>query len=365
MEWLAVHDLSQDEQVLLSVVLAIVTVGLIVVAPRLVKATRDRIDERSEIAIDDQRRPVRVGTVVAQRLVQGCMLLVAVVLLLLLWNQHLLLAESYGVLSEVFPHISRLVFTGVLVVGAYEANNTIGGWVDRTTNHASQFNEHDQEIIKRVLQLSLLIVLLLLILSIWSVDISGLLVGAGVLGIIIGYAARDTLGSIIAGMVLMLSRPIEIGDWIVTGDDRGIVTHITIVNTRIRSPNGEHIIIPNSKLANRTIRNRSHERRLRFSVDVGVDYDTDIERARAVALEAIETVDLVAEAPFPSVLVNHMDDSSIVLRIRFWVDRANTEKQWKAENQVLEAVTEAFSQEGIHIPYPHQRFVAGPKQSGR
>ena len=160
---------------------------------------------------------------------------------------------------------------------------------------------------------------------------------------------------------MMLSRPFEIGDWIEVGEDRGVVTDITIVHTRIRGPNGEHIIIPNEVIAQQKIRNRSAEKRIRFSVDVGIDYRADVDAAREIAKQTVEEIDMVAESPFPSVLVEELNDSEVTLRIRFWIDRPNAEKLWRVENDVLSEVKAALTKEGINIPYPHQRIITDEK----
>ena len=121
------------------------------------------------------------------------------------------------------------------------------------------------------------------------------------------------------------------------------------------------LTIPNEVVGSQTIRNRSKENRLRLAVDVDVDYDADLETAREVAREAVDSLDIVEETPFPSVRIEELDDSSVVLRIRFWVDRPNTEKMWKVEDEVLKAAKTALEDAGINIPYPHLRSVTDAK----
>ncbi len=354
-------DLPRDERLLISLVIGILTATAYLVLPRLVRTARERMIKRAEVPVEEEETPVRLGTAIAKRTLQLVVIAVGATVLLLVWGQRTLLEDVFATLTQTFPTLSRVAMTGLLLLVAYLAIRSMKRWVERTTGRARQFNAHDQEIIKRIIQLLILVATVLLVLLIWRIDISGVLVSAGVLGIIIGYAARDTLGSIVAGLVLMFSRPFEIGDWIIVGDDRGIVTDITIVNTRIRSPAGEHVIIPNTEITRQTVRNRSHERRQRFSVDVGIDFAEDVDRAREVAIEAVEDLEIVSDTPFPSAMIDHLDDSAKVLRVRYWVDRPNTEKMWKSQDQVLTAITEAFAREGIHIPYPHQRFVTGEK----
>ncbi|NKE37818.1 mechanosensitive ion channel family protein [Natronococcus sp. JC468] len=281
--------------------------------------------------------------------------------LLHLWSYESPVWYTVGILTTMWPTLSRILGSGAVLIIAYVSGLAISSWMDSVSSNTSSIDRHDREIIKRVLQITVLITAVLFILTLWNFDVSGLLVGAGVIGVILGFAAQETLGSVIAGLILMFSRPFEIGDWIVVGDDRGIVTEITIVHTRIRGPNGEHVIIPNEVIGSQTIHNRSRENRLRFSVDVGIDYEADIETAREVAQEAVESLEIVEETPFPSVRIEELDDSSVVLRIRFWVNKPNTEKMWKAEDEALEAVKTALEDAGINIPYPHLRSVTEEK----
>ncbi len=354
-------ELTREERLLFSLLVGILVGVALLIIPWLVRLLRRRLLARAAIQLEEDKRPLRLGTAALQRVLQLLAVVTAAVALLLLWDQRSVLDRAHRALGETFPMLSRVAATGVLFLGAYVAISSMKRWVEHTTGRARRFNEHDQEILKRIIQLLILAATALLVLLIWRVDLSGFLVSAGVLGVIIGYAARDTLGSIVAGLVLMFSRPFEIGDWIIVGEDRGIVTDITIVNTRIRSPEGEHVIIPNTEITSQTVRNRSHERRQRFAVDVAIDFSTDIEFARRVAVEAVEELDIVADTPFPSAMIDHLDDSALVLRVRFWVDRPNTEKMWKAKHQVLTAIRNAFEREGVHIPYPHQRFVTDEK----
>ncbi|WP_312854309.1 mechanosensitive ion channel family protein [Natronococcus sp. JC468] len=278
-----------------------------------------------------------------------------------LWGYESLVWYTVELVTAMWPALSRLLGTGFVLICAYLGVIATSSWIDAFSTNTPGIDRHDREIITRVLQILILIVAALFVLTVWNFDISNLLVGAGLIGVILGFAAQETLSSVIAGFILMFSRPFEIGDWIVVGEDRGIVTEITIVHTRIRGPNGEHVVIPNEVIGSQRIRNRSKESRLRFSVDVGVDYDANIEAAREVAQEAVESIEMVEETPFPSVRIEELADSSVVLRIRFWIKKPNTEKMWKAEDEVLETVKTALEDAEINIPYPHLRSVTEEK----
>ena len=355
---------TQEQLLGLTVVLLLMAGLLLAILPygiRHLKTALENATEREWGETLDGYLPVGRLTYAIVRFSQLTVVVGGTVGVLHLWGYESPIWYTMEILTVMWPTLSRMVASGIVLIAAYFGGLAISSWMDSLSANTPGIDRHDREIITRVLQLTLLLTAVLFVLTLWNFDISGLLVGAGVIGVILGFAAQETLGSIIAGFILMFSRPFEIGDWIVVGDDRGIVTDITIVHTRIRGPNGEHVIIPNEVVGSQTIRNRSKENRLRFAVDVNVDYDADLETAREVAREAVDSLDIVEETPFPSVRIEELDDSSVVLRIRFWVDRPNTEKMWKAEDEVLEAAKTALEDAGINIPYPHLRSVTDAK----
>ncbi len=215
----------------------------------------------------------------------------------------------------------------------------------------------------RVLQVLVVTAAAVGALTVWGVNLGGLFVGAGFLGIVIGTAARTTLGSLIAGFVLMFSRPFELGDWVALDGQEGIVADITIVNTRIRNQYGEEIVLPNDKVANATITNRSRLGQLRLSVDVGVDYDADLERAETVVLEALEGVSTVLSNPTPQVVPKSLGDSAVVLECRFWIDNPSAARRTVATAAVVREVKTALDEADVKIPYP-QRELLGREEAG-
>jgi small-conductance mechanosensitive channel len=193
-------------------------------------------------------------------------------------------------------------------------------------------------------------------LTLWGLNLSGLLVGAGFLGIVVGMAARQTLGSMVAGFVLMFSRPFTIGDWVEVGENEGIVTEITIMNTRMRNFDGESIVIPNDIVSNHAVVNRSELGHLRLRLDVAVDYESDPGEAEEVALEAMSGVDSVATSPPPAAIPTEFGASAVVLELRFWIDRPTPPRKWRATREVINTVKQRFDEEGIKIPFPQREL---------
>jgi small-conductance mechanosensitive channel len=361
-----------DERLVAS---ALLVVGAVVVAalfaPAAVRWARRFIAHRflggRLAAVADEvteRFPLTTPVRLVLRGLQATVLVTTSVALLAVWNRTdaVLTVLSAVQVSPVI--VGRGVLTAALLVGAYVGMGLLEDTIESFSQGTTRMTAHQEQIITRVGQLSMLLLVGLLSLSVWNVNPQGLLVGAGFLGIVVGFAARQTLGSLIAGFVLMFSRPFEIGDWVVVGDDQeGVVTDITIINTRLENFDGEFIVIPNDKVADSPVTNKSQKGRLRLRVDVGIDYDADPERAEVVALEAIRTVETVTETPPPKVFPKSFGDSAVVLEMRFWIERPTPPRKWRTQAAVVNAVKDAFDREGIKIPYP-QRELSGRAETG-
>ncbi|WP_058828312.1 mechanosensitive ion channel family protein [Haloferax sp. Q22] len=250
----------------------------------------------------------------------------------------------------------RIVLSLAFVVGAYVLTTVLGRFIGEIASTRPEISDHQREIIYRIAQVTTYLATLAVILGIWRADLGGFLVGAGFLGIVVGMAARQTLGALIAGFVIMFSRPFEIGDWVEVGDHEGIVTEITVVNTRIQTFDGEFVMIPNDVVSSESLVNRSRKGRLRLDVEVGVDYETDLDRAADVAQSAVEDLDEVLSVPKPQVVAKQFGDSAVVLGVRPWIDRPSARRWWRARTATISAVSEAFAEEDITIPFPQREL---------
>ena len=251
----------------------------------------------------------------------------------------------------------ELVLTAVLLGGAYALIGFVGRLIDALASRRVAISEHQREVLYRLTQVSLWAVVGLVIVTLFTNDPSSLLVGAGFVGIVVGMAARQTLGAVLAGFVLMFSRPFEIGDWVEIGENEGIVTGITVVNTRLQTFDGEHVLLPNDEVTSRAITNRTRKGRLRIEIEVGVDYGCDPDRAADVALEAVRELDEILEVPTPQVVAKRFADSSVVLGVRVWIGEPSARRRWRARTAVVGAVHGAFENEGIEIPFPQRSLT--------
>ncbi|WP_435092835.1 mechanosensitive ion channel domain-containing protein [Halorubrum sp. N11] len=260
--------------------------------------------------------------------------------------------------AAIADQLSNVVLAVVLLAIAYAVTDFLGGVIREVAKESSSISDHQQEVILRLTQLSMYTASLLVIVGLFTDNVGGLLVGAGFLGIVVGMAARQTLGAVLAGFVLMFSRPFEVGDWVEVDDHEGTVTEISIMSTRLRSFDGEVITLPNDDVRSGSIIDRSRRNRLRIEVEVGVDYDTDIDRAAAVIEETAAEVEDVAAMPEPNAVTKRFADSAVVLGLRYWIRNPSMRKRWRTQTAAMNAIKTTLEDEGIVIPFPQQTLSA-------
>jgi small-conductance mechanosensitive channel len=188
-------------------------------------------------------------------------------------------------------------------------------------------------------------------LSILKVDLTGLLIAAGFAGIVIGLAAQQTLGQLFAGVALIVEGRLRVGDSIRIGDDWGLVTSIGLLSTRIRLWSGEVLTIPNSDVMSSKIYNYSKSIARRSNITIGISYDSNISKAIDVIKRVLEDKELVLAVPEPTVIVDSLGDSAVLLKILFWVP---TQGYWTVIREIIREIKEELEKEGIEIPYPQR-----------
>jgi small-conductance mechanosensitive channel len=197
---------------------------------------------------------------------------------------------------------------------------------------------------------------ILLALDMLGINVMPVVAGAGVAGIAVGFAAKDTLSNLIAGVLLIIDRPFEIGDrievWAAPKNSAtwGDVIDIGLRATKIRTTDNIVIVIPNNEIMRRDIVNYTTLSNIRVRIPIGVSYDTDISKAKSVILEVAKTAEWVQKDRPPVVVVRQFGESSVDLELRVWIKEAR--RRMDTISHMTDKVKEAFDKEGIEIPYP-------------
>ncbi|MDA8165691.1 MAG: mechanosensitive ion channel family protein [Desulfobacteraceae bacterium] len=209
-------------------------------------------------------------------------------------------------------------------------------------------------LLKNVIRVVLVAAGLLWVLSVWDVNLTPLFASAGIAGIAVALAAKDTLANFFGGISIFADDAFKVGDYIILDSaERGEVAEIGIRSTRITTRDGVLITIPNSIIANSKIINESAPiPRFRLRIPVGVAYGSDLDQVEAVLLAVARANPQVVAEPEPRVRYRSFADSSINLELLVWIE--DPARKGLETHHLIKAISSAFNQHGITIPFPQQ-----------
>lgn len=173
--------------------------------------------------------------------------------------------------------------------------------------------------------------------------------GAGLVGLIIGFAFRDIAENFLASILLGLQHPFAAGDMIEVAGHKGFVQSVNTRSTLLMTLEGNHVQIPNATIYKSTITNFTANPFARFDFRVGIGYDDSIPHAQRVALDVLRAHPAVVADPEPLVLVDELAAATVNLRIYFWMDIAQY-SQFKVRSAVIRQTKTAFDRAGISMP---------------
>lgn len=187
---------------------------------------------------------------------------------------------------------------------------------------------------------------------IWHIDLTPVFASAGVAGIAIALAAKDTLANFFGGISLFLDKVYRVGDYVIIDNtERGEVVEIGIRSTRIITRDDVLVNIPNSIMATSKIINESAPYpQYRIKIPVGVAYGSDLDLVEGVLLDIAASDDKIVSQPFPRVRVRTLADSSVNVELLVWVK--DPRDRGMQTHLFLKEIHKRFSNEGIHIPFP-------------
>jgi small-conductance mechanosensitive channel len=178
----------------------------------------------------------------------------------------------------------------------------------------------------------------------------------GALALGLAFAAQDLIANFVAGIFILKDRPFDVGDYIEWNGNEGVVRDIQLRVTKLETFGNELVTVPNGVLSNAVITNPTAHETLRVDYDFGIEYDADIEHARAIIVEEGAAIEGVLEDPAPTAPVTDLGDSAVVLSGRLWIDPRES-SPGAIKSAFIEAVKTRFDAEGVGMPYPHTELV--------
>ncbi len=230
-----------------------------------------------------------------------------------------------------------------------------GGWItdnNRLLNKIAP-NRFIANLLGQILHLVIILIGLIMALSLLDATslLSTILGAAGIIGLAVGFAVKDTVENYIASILLSLRNPFEFNDFVDIGGNLGNVARLTTRATILISPDGNHIRIPNAMVFKAVIVNYTRNPQRRFQFDIGVDSAQDLKVAQRIALKTISSIEGILQEPKPQAFVQELGDFNVVIRFYCWVDQANFDFG-KVRSEAIRLCKLAFDEANIIMPEP-------------
>lgn len=269
-----------------------------------------------------------------------------------------ILKEISQKLSEVFDpeSIGALLAQGIinlfLLIAVFTAFYVFWKglyWVLQPIFRKSKMDETTTIFTNSIIKYGILIFGLITALDTVGIKTSAVLASLGIVGLTIGFAARDSLSNLISGLIIFLDRPFVIGDLVEVDGKYGRVDRITLRSTRIVTVDGKMLAVPNLDVVNKTVASYTNFPHLRIDVQVTVGVNEDLDKARAILLKLVEDGTIYMKSPEPSVVVQQLHDYNVLLELRVWIDdeRDHIARRFKLREDIFKA----FNSANVKMPY--------------
>ena len=253
-------------------------------------------------------------------------------------------------------HIPDLISFGIKVVFAlvfFFIGRIVIRWIRKLVRKSMQRSGADkgvEQFVDSLLKFSLYFLLLFMIGTKFGIDASTVaaLIASG--GVAIGLAMQGSLSNFAGGVLILLMKPFEVGDYIIedTNKNEGTVKEIQIFYTKLTTIDNKTIVIPNGILTNNSLTNATAKDERRLDLKVDISYDADLKKAKAMIMDVLNDDPAVLREDEIVVFVDELGESSVVLGARAWTKSADF---WQAKWRILENIKEKMDENQIEIPY--------------
>ena len=254
--------------------------------------------------------------------------------------------KGYELIIDFGPKL--LAAIAIWIIGAWVIKSLLKGL--RKTMDKRDYDPSLKKFLLNLLGWILKIILIIVVLGTVGVETTSFAAVLAAAGLAIGLALQGSLANFAGGVLLMIFKPIKVGDLIEAQGEVGVVKEIEIFTTKLTGLSNREIIIPNAALSNGNIINFTTEGTRRVDLVFGVGYDSNIKQTKDVFKSVLDAHPLILKEPAPVIAVNELADSSINFVVRPWCNAAD---YWTVYFDVTEQTKEALDTAGIDIPYPH------------
>ena len=250
--------------------------------------------------------------------------------------------------GQIAEGVSNLI-VGLAIFLAFYLLWRILMLIMRRTLRKSTMDETSYSFVETAVKYTVLIIGLVSALDSVGVNTGALLTSLGIVGVTIGFAARDSLSNFISGIIIFIDRPFVIGDLVEIEDKYGRVSEITLRSTRVVTADGRMLAVPNTEIVNKTVASYTNFPNLRLDIPVTIAVDEDIEKTRQLLLGLVDGDPKYLKEPAPRVIVTALNDYNIALELQAWLkdERQHVEKRSELREKVFEVLNGA----GVEMPF--------------
>ena len=341
--WLeSLWDLLAMHPLLLALVIIVVGLSLAYLARRFILFWGLKISERANAELMGQL--IRLGAGVAALSVGYISLVTAL---------HTLPLSDFAITLIIRILVSILILQ--LMRAALKASHIALEMLGRIRDRFAIVEERTLPLFDLMITVIIVAVGSYALLQVWNIDATAWLASAGVIGIAVGFAARDTLANLFAGFFIIADAPYKLGDYVVLDSgERGEITKVGIRSTRLLTRDDVEVTVPNSVIANSKIINESGGRWLKYRIriKVGVAYGSDVKQVVKVLESVAKEYATVCREPSPRVRMRGFGDSSLDFELLCWIERPV--QRGLVSHELYMAVYDALALHGIEIPFPQR-----------
>lgn len=253
-----------------------------------------------------------------------------------------------GFLGNMEAFIPKAINTLIIIVIGYIAIKILVKIVAKFFDKVD-FDRAAETFIENVIKVALWAILIVIILSNLGVNVSGIIAGLGIMGFIVGFALKDTLGNLASGIFILFHKPFRVDDWVEVGGISGSVKSIGVAACIIHTFGNEKVTIPNSIIWGSAIKNYTGLKHRKMELIFGIGYDDNMNKAIKIIDNILKKDERVLDDPEHEILIKELADSSVNISARVC---AKTDIFMALRWDLIKKVKEEFDKHGITIPYP-------------
>ena len=270
--------------------------------------------------------------------------------------------------TEYLPYMTEIGLRLISAIFILIWGWLLGNWLRRIIRKSNKLDPTLQTFLGAFIKYVVLIVAFVTVLAQFGIQTASLLAVLGAAGLAIGLALQGTLSNVAAGVMMLILRPFNVGDYIDSGGIAGTVTNLGLFTTELATPDNVYIQAPNSKLWSSEVYNYSRNLHRRMDIVCGIGYAENIDKAFKIYQKVLDADDrlILTEGKEPMVMVSSLGDSSVNVTARVW---CKTSEYWQVKFDLTKNIKEALDKAGINIPFPTRTIAyaegAPPKPASK